>query len=142
MLLGIVYASMALLCLAAIVLMLMVPVLHHPLLLLGMVYAGIALLCLAAIILMLIVLCFIIRFCCLAWQRRQNKKTIGLVKCAAITDRSILALAKLKQVGTGGPIERLHLSYCTKIQCYKTDVSVSGANICSPLYASYLCIRC
>jgi hypothetical protein len=85
-----------------------------------MVYASMALVCLAAIILMLMVLCFIIRFCCLAWQRRQNKKTIGLVKCAAITDRSILALAKPKQVGTGGPIapsvlERVHLSYCTNL---------------------------
>jgi F-box and leucine-rich repeat protein GRR1 len=47
-------------------------------------------------------------------------KRIGLVKCAAITDRSILALAKPKQVGTGGPIapsvlERVHLSYCTNL---------------------------
>ncbi|KAF1843004.1 RNI-like protein [Cucurbitaria berberidis CBS 394.84] len=47
-------------------------------------------------------------------------KRIGLVKCAAITDRSILALAKPKQVGSGGPIapsvlERVHLSYCTNL---------------------------
>lgn len=47
-------------------------------------------------------------------------KRIGLVKCAAITDRSILALAKPKQIGTGGPIapsvlERVHLSYCTNL---------------------------
>ncbi|KAH8719211.1 hypothetical protein GQ44DRAFT_688079 [Phaeosphaeriaceae sp. PMI808] len=47
-------------------------------------------------------------------------KRIGLVKCSAITDRSILALAKPKQVGAGGPIqasvlERVHLSYCTNL---------------------------
>jgi F-box and leucine-rich repeat protein GRR1 len=47
-------------------------------------------------------------------------KRIGLVKCAAITDRSILALAKPKQMGSGGPIqtsvlERVHLSYCTNL---------------------------
>lgn len=47
-------------------------------------------------------------------------KRIGLVKCSAITDRSILALAKPKQVGSGGPIapsvlERVHLSYCTNL---------------------------
>ncbi|KAF2476975.1 RNI-like protein [Lindgomyces ingoldianus] len=47
-------------------------------------------------------------------------KRIGLVKCAAITDRSILALAKPKQQGHGGPVvpsvlERVHLSYCTNL---------------------------
>ncbi|KAF2637210.1 RNI-like protein [Massarina eburnea CBS 473.64] len=47
-------------------------------------------------------------------------KRIGLVKCGAITDRSILALAKPKQVGHGGPLtpsvlERVHLSYCTNL---------------------------
>lgn len=47
-------------------------------------------------------------------------KRIGLVKCAAITDRSILALAKPKQMGSSGPIqasvlERVHLSYCTNL---------------------------
>ncbi|KAF2845874.1 RNI-like protein [Plenodomus tracheiphilus IPT5] len=47
-------------------------------------------------------------------------KRIGLVKCAAITDRSIWALAKPKQVGSNGPIavsvlERVHLSYCTNL---------------------------
>ncbi|KAF2231343.1 RNI-like protein [Viridothelium virens] len=45
-------------------------------------------------------------------------KRIGLVKCGSITDRSILALAKPKQAGQGGPLqpsslERVHLSYCT-----------------------------
>ncbi len=44
-------------------------------------------------------------------------KRIGLVKCASITDRSILALAKPKQASHGGPLspsslERVHLSYC------------------------------
>ncbi|KAF1958388.1 RNI-like protein [Byssothecium circinans] len=47
-------------------------------------------------------------------------KRIGLVKCGAITDRSILALAKPKQVGHNGPVtpsvlERVHLSYCTNL---------------------------
>jgi F-box and leucine-rich repeat protein GRR1 len=47
-------------------------------------------------------------------------KRIGLVKCAHITDRSILALAKPKQLGTNGPVlpsalERVHLSYCTNL---------------------------
>ncbi|OCK75147.1 RNI-like protein [Lepidopterella palustris CBS 459.81] len=47
-------------------------------------------------------------------------KRIGLVKCGNITDRSILALAKPKQVGHNGPVapsslERVHLSYCTNL---------------------------
>jgi len=47
-------------------------------------------------------------------------KRIGLVKCAAITDRSIWALAKPRQVGSNGPVaasvlERVHLSYCTNL---------------------------
>jgi hypothetical protein len=42
------------------------------------------------------------------------------VKCGNITDRSILALAKQKQVGHNGPVapsslERVHLSYCTNL---------------------------
>lgn len=44
-------------------------------------------------------------------------KRIGLVKCGAITDRSILALAKPKPAAPGGvmipsSLERVHLSYC------------------------------
>lgn len=47
-------------------------------------------------------------------------KRIGLVKCAAITDRSLRALARPKPpAGSGGPwpnmLERLHLSYCTSL---------------------------
>ncbi|KAF2092212.1 RNI-like protein, partial [Saccharata proteae CBS 121410] len=45
-------------------------------------------------------------------------KRIGLVKCGQITDQSIVALAKPKQVGPNGQVapsslERVHLSYCT-----------------------------
>lgn len=47
-------------------------------------------------------------------------KRIGLVKCAAITDRSLKALARPKPSGgSGGPwpnmLERLHLSYCSQL---------------------------
>jgi F-box and leucine-rich repeat protein GRR1 len=47
-------------------------------------------------------------------------KRIGLVKCNAITDRSIFALAKPKQSESKGPpssssLERVHLSYCTNL---------------------------
>jgi len=47
-------------------------------------------------------------------------KRIGLVKCAAITDRSLRALARSKTgSGSGGSwtnmLERLHLSYCSQL---------------------------
>jgi len=47
-------------------------------------------------------------------------KRIGLVKCAAITDRSLRALARSKTgSGSGGVwtnmLERLHLSYCSQL---------------------------
>ncbi|KAI9812204.1 MAG: SCF ubiquitin ligase complex subunit [Pycnora praestabilis] len=47
-------------------------------------------------------------------------RRIGLVKCLAITDRSILALAKAKPGPGGGPLsssslERVHLSYCVHL---------------------------
>jgi hypothetical protein len=50
----------------------------------------------------------------------QKLKRIGLVKCAAITDYSLQALALPKQVlGTSGiwpnMLERLHLSYCNQL---------------------------
>lgn len=58
-------------------------------------------------------------------------KRIGLVKCAAITDRSILALAmgetssKGRKVGVS-VLERVHLSYCTLLTL---DVSVPSGGI-------------
>lgn len=43
-------------------------------------------------------------------------KRIGLVKCQAITDRSILALAKGRHAASGpSSLERVHLSYCVNL---------------------------
>lgn len=47
-------------------------------------------------------------------------RRIGLVKCQAITDRSIIALAKARSSNSGivlgsSSLERVHLSYCTNL---------------------------
>lgn len=54
-------------------------------------------------------------------------KRIGLVKCHAITNRSVLALAEIHGASHGtSSLERVHLSYCTNLTMYGVSRLLNG----------------